>query len=35
MAMDIATRSRAEHVLEFNGNDLQAAIDLLLAANSK
>jgi hypothetical protein len=35
MAMDIATRSRAEHVLESTLNDLQAAIDLLLAANSK
>jgi hypothetical protein len=35
MAMDIATRSRAEQVLESNRNDLQAAIDLLLAANSK
>ncbi len=34
IAMQIATRSRAEQVLESNGNDLQAAIHLLLAANT-
>ena len=32
--MEIATRSRAEQVLESCGNDLQAAIDLLLASAS-
>lgn len=35
MAMHIATRSRAEQVLESTLNDLPAAIDLLLASNSK
>ncbi len=31
VSLNIATQTRAEQVLESNGNDLQAAIDLLLA----
>ena len=34
VSLNIATLSRAEQVLEANGNNLQAAIDLLLAAAS-
>ena len=34
VSLNIATQSRAEQVLEANGNNLQAAIDLLLAAAS-
>jgi hypothetical protein len=34
VSLNIANRARAEQVLELCGNDLQAAVDILLAASS-